>query len=268
MRPTRLILVGIIVHQLFVSCDNGEKHSLVTGAAAGNMSLPVSEAAPQSVQQITAGSGTGNVQLNPKHGEPGHRCEIAVGAPLNSTPSQVPNLQPGSVNPSAAAAQSSNSLLSLPNLPAPGASPSGGGNGALNPKHGEPGHRCDIAVGAPLISTPSTAPGTVSAPAPSPAAVVPAFNQGAAGNGKLNPKHGEPGHRCDIAVGAPLSSIPNTVSQPVTSSASPSSSTPIGAAALPALQLPNTGSNANSKTNPKHGEPGHRCDIAVGAKLN
>jgi len=26
---------------------------------------------------------------------------------------------------------------------------------ALNPKHGEPGHRCDIAVGAPLNSKPT-----------------------------------------------------------------------------------------------------------------
>lgn len=52
----------------------------------------------------------------------------------------------------------------------------------LNPPHGQPGHRCDIAVGAPLGS------GNL-------------LNNTTAG---LNPAHGQPGHRCDIAVGAPL----------------------------------------------------------------
>ncbi|MCF8714506.1 hypothetical protein JM658_06640 [Joostella atrarenae] len=55
----------------------------------------------------------------------------------------------------------------------------------MNPAHGQPGHRCDIAVGAPL-----TAPVDGSL-----------LNI----NGTtLNPAHGQPGHRCDIAVGAPL----------------------------------------------------------------
>lgn len=52
---------------------------------------------------------------------------------------------------------------------------------ALNPAHGAPGHRCDIAVGQPLDSKP-----------------VPQ------NNANINPPHGQPGHRCDIAVGAPL----------------------------------------------------------------
>ncbi|MDG3581548.1 MULTISPECIES: hypothetical protein [Galbibacter] len=54
----------------------------------------------------------------------------------------------------------------------------------LNPAHGQPGHRCDIAVGAPLTSPQGGAMLNTSA--------------------TLNPAHGQPGHRCDVAVGAPL----------------------------------------------------------------
>ena len=73
----------------------------------------------------------------------------------------------------------------------------------LNPAHGQPGHRCDIAVGAPLNSAPATATQpqtvpaqTVTAPAPAPAPADP--------TAKLNPAHGQPGHDCSIPVGAPL----------------------------------------------------------------
>lgn len=92
------------------------------------------------------------------------------------------------------------------------------GNIALNPQHGQPGHRCDIAVGAPLNS-PSTNTATIQQPAitttipPANNAnnvappVIAAPTTNAAGV-KLNPQHGQPGHRCDIAVGAPLDSKP------------------------------------------------------------
>ncbi len=79
----------------------------------------------------------------------------------------------------------------------------------LNPPHGQPGHRCDIQVGAPLNSPAgqsATAPQqqTVVNPTPPPP-VAPAASGTQAG---LNPAHGQPGHRCDIAVGAPLNSKP------------------------------------------------------------
>ncbi|MCB0770116.1 MAG: hypothetical protein KDC00_06900 [Flavobacteriales bacterium] len=77
-----------------------------------------------------------------------------------------------------------------------------------NPAHGEPGHRCEIPVGASLSSAPApggagpmltgdpgittspviqstSAPGTVTAPG-------------------MNPPHGEPGHDCAVPVGSPL----------------------------------------------------------------
>jgi hypothetical protein len=81
----------------------------------------------------------------------------------------------------------------------------------LNPAHGQPGHRCDVTVGAPLNAPAATnsAPSTVtsnSAKAPANVPKTAASPNTAAGT--LNPNHGEPGHRCDIAVGAPLNSKP------------------------------------------------------------
>lgn len=79
----------------------------------------------------------------------------------------------------------------------------------LNPEHGKPGHRCEIAVGAPL-NTPVTNNTIQQTIAPT---ILPADAQKVAPNSNnatvaLNPQHGQPGHRCDIAVGAPLNSKP------------------------------------------------------------
>lgn len=75
----------------------------------------------------------------------------------------------------------------------------------LNPAHGEPGHRCDITVGAPLNSTPAKTsiatpaqPAVINTTAPNPVKTAPG----------MNPPHGEPGHKCEISVGAPLNSAP------------------------------------------------------------
>ncbi|MFI5129511.1 MAG: hypothetical protein ACHQFX_05945 [Chitinophagales bacterium] len=107
----------------------------------------------------------------------------------------------------------------------------------LNPAHGQPGHRCEIAVGAPLDSKPAQTTTTTSLPTP-PVATTAA----------LNPAHGQPGHRCEIAVGAPLDSKP---AQPTTTTSLPS---------------PPVATSAG--LNPAHGQPGHRCEIAVGAPLD
>lgn len=78
----------------------------------------------------------------------------------------------------------------------------------MNPPHGQPGHRCDIAVGAPLNSPKGTMPTT--APTQKPAAtlekVTPASQPKPVVETPpgMNPPHGQPGHRCEIAVGAPL----------------------------------------------------------------
>ena len=114
----------------------------------------------------------------------------------------------------------------------------------FNPPHGEAGHTCALAVGAPLNQTAAVQPQQKvtqqAIPAP-PAAQV--YTSGK----KLNPKHGEPGHRCDIAIGAPLDSKPTQV---VTTQ--------------PAVKQ-TVGVKTGKGLNPPHGQPNHRCDLAVGA---
>ena len=75
-------------------------------------------------------------------------------------------------------------------------------DGALNPAHGAPGHRCDIAVGAPLNS-PAAQPDMQQTPSqmPTTAPSAPVANDKGL---KLNPEHGQPGHDCKLPVGAPL----------------------------------------------------------------
>lgn len=120
----------------------------------------------------------------------------------------------------------------------------------FNPPHGEAGHICALAVGAPLNQTAVAQPQQNAGPQPasSPAPAVAVVNTSGK---KLNPKHGEPGHRCDIAVGAPLDSKPTqvvTTTQPAVTQ-------------VPAVKV-------GKGLNPPHGQPNHRCDLAVGAPLN
>jgi hypothetical protein len=99
----------------------------------------------------------------------------------------------------------------------------------MNPQHGQPGHRCDIPVGAPLNSppgktptmpqavtqtqqnnavkiTPTTSNPTSTGTTTSTNAGIPAIlNAPTTTAPGMNPPHGQAGHRCDIAVGAPLS---------------------------------------------------------------
>ena len=109
-----------------------------------------------------------------------------------------------SATPGNAAPGQSQLPVQMPSAAEPAAA-----TGAVNPAHGEPGHRCDIAVGAPLNSAPS-APSAANpqvTAAPQPTITQPTIQQTpapSAGTGKVNPAHGEPGHDCTIAVGAPL----------------------------------------------------------------
>lgn len=81
----------------------------------------------------------------------------------------------------------------------------------MNPPHGQAGHRCDIAVGAPLNSVPNKA---MSTSAPIVTNSVPSSNATkTVTKSGMNPPHGQTGHRCDIAVGAPLNSPANNANQ-------------------------------------------------------
>ena len=147
----------------------------------------------------------------------------------------------------------------------------GTASGKLNPAHGEPGHRCELAVGAPLDSSPAPATKvqTTTAPPVSMPAIETKPNQPAPANLKINPAHGEPGHRCDIAVGAPLngtSSINKNINNITTTPTANITTTPSSITTNTNNQHSTTASNL--KINPAHGQPGHRCDLAVGAPLD
>ncbi|HLF51057.1 hypothetical protein [Flavobacterium sp.] len=121
-----------------------------------------------------------------------------------------------------------NTAVVNPNTPAAPASTAKG----MNPAHGQPGHRCDIPVGAPLnspagktapqattqLKQSENAPATVTpATISSDGKITPAanstfttsntpaiLNAPAATAPGMNPPHGQAGHKCEVAVGAPL----------------------------------------------------------------
>ncbi|MES2746909.1 MAG: hypothetical protein V4648_00940 [Bacteroidota bacterium] len=136
-----------------------------------------------------------------------------------ATPEQVQPVANGATNTNSVMTQTTTSAKSYTTTAAPAAK-------GMNPAHGQPGHRCDISVGAPLNSpagkTPAPTPttqissqsttvtpamlnqnGTLSpttttttTPAASTTPVVTAPG--------MNPPHGQEGHVCSVAVGAPL----------------------------------------------------------------
>lgn len=115
--------------------------------------------------------------------------------PVNAQP------QPQQVQPQQVQAQPQVNVQQQPVATAPG----------MNPPHGQPGHRCDIQVGAPLNSPPGqkpTAAAQPAQPAPQPTAapstITPVNNANVVTAPGMNPPHGQPGHRCDVAVGQPL----------------------------------------------------------------
>jgi len=215
---------------VFCSCSNKKKESnqtiVQTPAGLEGLQKNVSSPVVQSAKT--------NLIYNPAHGKPGHTCALAVGAPLQQSTATQPqknitNISPVTVSTPIAVNTSGKKL---------------------NPKHGEPGHRCDIAVGAPLDSKPAAIAKTAGT-----TSIVsqPASVKVAKG---MNPPHGQPNHRCDIAVGAPLNS--KTI-QPQITTKTPDAQ-PIESKIMETSQ-------SGTKLNPKHGDPGHRCDIAVGAPL-
>ena len=240
------LILTFILFASIVSCNNE--------AGSQSSSSSISNSSINSKTGLPFPNNTAQVGLNPEHGKPGHRCDIAVGAPLtdpvNNTTAQAntfPNIPANNE-----AVQPTTTATTIPTTTAaPG----------MNPQHGQPGHRCDIAVGAPLnspVKSNSTQTNTTATTKVAPG---------------MNPQHGQPGHRCDIAVGSPLADTAKIKATPVNTSQ-----------ITAATQIADTSANATTnfvekpaeKTisavvpglNPKHGEPGHRCDIAVGAPLN
>ena len=140
----------------------------------------------------------------------------------SETPQQliVPRVQP---IPTENFSQPNQQQVNMPTQNMPQAVAQAPVKAGMNPAHGQPGHRCDIAVGAPLNS-PATKPAsttvnpgkasftTTTVQNPTAASGVPDLlkpNATPTAPG-MNPPHGEAGHQCGVAVGAPL---PKTDSQ-------------------------------------------------------
>jgi hypothetical protein len=170
-------LVLIIVSVLFtvISCspakqDSGQNKQIPVLPAVQEQPAPVSTqtaqpAEEETTQQPAAPQNNAEVRLNPPHGQPFHRCDIAVGAPL---PSQ----------PAGTATQTTNSQVQV-----------------NTPQVTAPAQRTTTSSGAPTIENAMRMnSGQAQSTAPASSGTKP----------RLNPPHGQPFHRCDIAVGSPL----------------------------------------------------------------
>ncbi|MCT2563240.1 hypothetical protein [Chryseobacterium herbae] len=156
----------------------------------------------------------------------------------------------------------------------PNPAPIAAAPGIKNPPHGQPGHRCDIPVGQPLNVSPTaiqTAPGQnpnnpikIDANSMSAGKVVVDNNAKQVKTAPgMNPPHGQPGHRCDIPVGQPLSSKPAPVPTPTPAPQPVQSAQNVpGPVTAPAPTGP------KPKLNPAHGEPWHNCALKVGDPLS
>jgi len=125
----------------------------------------------------------------------------------------VQNVTPQNMQQQAAPAATLQQTQVVNNTPQPQAIKTAPG---MNPPHGQPNHRCDIAVGAPLNSpakpavqnpatiTPAAQIQTSTAQNPGTPAILNPNTATATTAPGMNPPHGQNGHRCDVAVGAPL----------------------------------------------------------------
>lgn len=78
---------------------------------------------------------------------------------------------------------------------------------AVNPAHGQPGHRCEIPVGAPLDQEAGESGTTTQQQQPATSGnTSPVRKNNSTATPTKNPPHGQPGHDCSVPVGADLSS--------------------------------------------------------------
>jgi hypothetical protein len=198
-----------------------EEKAAAAQNAATNTAVPATNVMPANLQQPV------NVQQSANQQQPGSVITMPGGKTIT-----VPGGGPVAITPVAgqgnAAPQNNVVMTQNPQVVQPTAP-------GMNPPHGQPNHRCDIAVGAPLNSKPAPATTGTTGNAQPQVTMTEVANKVKTAPG-MNPPHGEPNHRCDIAVGAPLNSKP----APVTTTPA---ATPAAAPLL--LTAPKTDSTKN-----------------------
>lgn len=123
----KILSICILITSI-MACQPEQKNTMVITPTPNG--VPSASAAPPANQTTSAE----RPDKNPPHGQPYHDCTIPVGAPLASKPAA--NL-PAAEN-------------AVPQAIPSGPQPNDNKEVKLNPPHGEPGHSCAIAVGAPL----------------------------------------------------------------------------------------------------------------------
>lgn len=140
------ILITSVVFFTMFSCSPAQKESIPKQVQQQNLAQEI-KLSPDTLANVIKDTtsisdpvqSATTVMLNPPHGQPFHRCDIPVGSPLDNTPTR-----PAPVNRTGTAPTLENAAR-LNNTTVPPAK-----GPKLNPPHGQPFHRCDIAVGSPL----------------------------------------------------------------------------------------------------------------------
>lgn len=156
-----IILIAAVVLGTMISCSPAQKESKQVPVqeqiqvpqtlikADTSASISTDSATAKTIQPTVVNATATPPELNPPHGQPFHRCDIPVGSTLNSAaPAKTsPAINRTGTSPTLEnAARLNNPQANNPTAPtvANGTPPK------LNPPHGQPFHRCDIAVGSPL----------------------------------------------------------------------------------------------------------------------
>jgi hypothetical protein len=163
-----IILIATVVLGTMISCSPAQKESKPAVVQQQNqVPQTMLRADTSAIISTVPATATSNEpaainatatppELNPPHGQPFHRCEIPVGSPLNAAaPAKSASAQPApTINRTGTSPTLENAArLNNPQANNPAAPTVANANTEkpkLNPPHGQPFHRCDIAVGSPL----------------------------------------------------------------------------------------------------------------------
>lgn len=151
------VLAVLVVWGTMISCSPSPKESkqeqvqqqIQTLKTMVEPEIPATVPGVQENQPTEVEQTGETVMMNPPHGQPYHRCDIPVGSPLNAAPpaKTTPVINRTGTAPTLENAARLNNARSN-NISAPAVANTTPPK--LNPLHGQPFHRCDIAVGSPL----------------------------------------------------------------------------------------------------------------------